>query len=50
MVDRTAGMLNYFLKYLTGSERKRLAIKDPARYSFRPRHLLKSIIQVRSRV
>ena len=47
MVDRLAGMLNYFLKYLTGSERRRLAIRDPEKYSFKPRELLLSIIQVR---
>ena len=39
-------MLNYFLKYLTGSERRRLAIRDPEKYSFKPRELLLSIIQV----
>ena len=47
MVDRLAGMLNYFLKYLTGSERRRLAIRDPEKYSFKLRELLLSIIQVR---
>ena len=49
MVDRLASMLNYFLKYLTGSERRRLAIKDPEKFSFRPRELLLSIIQVRGK-
>ena len=49
MVDRLASMLNYFLKYLTGSERRRLAIKDPEKFSFRPRELLLSIIQVRDK-
>ena len=48
MVDRLASMLNYFLKYLTGSERRRLAIKDPEKFSFKPRELLLSIIQARS--
>ncbi|GAX74152.1 hypothetical protein CEUSTIGMA_g1601.t1 [Chlamydomonas eustigma] len=46
MVDRLAGMLNYFLKFLTGSERRKLAIKEPEKYNFRPRELLLSIIKV----
>ena len=50
MVDRVAGMLNYFLKYLTGSERRRLAIKEPERYNFKPRELLLGIMQVRPAV
>ena len=46
MVSRLSNMLNYFLKYLTGSERRRLAIKDPEKYNFRPKDLLLSIIKV----
>eukprot|EP00798_Chlamydomonas_sp_ICE-L_P032300 gene32300-16868_t len=46
MVDRVASMLNYFLKYLTGSERRKLALKEPEKYNFKPRELLLNIIQV----
>eukprot|EP00873_Tetraselmis_striata_P001321 jgi/Tetstr1/421585/TSEL_012529.t1 len=46
MVDRCAGMLNYFLLYLTGPQRKKLKIKDPEKYGFRPKELLTQIIQV----
>ncbi|KAG1664461.1 hypothetical protein FOA52_006307 [Chlamydomonas sp. UWO 241] len=46
MVDRLASMLNYFLKYLTGSERRKLAIKEADKLGFNPRELLKSIISV----
>ncbi|KAL6763344.1 ubiquitin elongating factor core-domain-containing protein [Haematococcus lacustris] len=46
MVERTAGMLNYFLSYLTGPRRRKLAIKEPAKYNFKPRELLGELMQV----
>ena len=44
-----ADMLNYFLLYLAGPERKSFKVKDPEKYFFRPRELLQQIIQVRAR-
>jgi len=46
MVERVAAALDYFLKYLTGSERRKLAIREPDKYNFKPRELLLSLIQV----
>lgn len=46
MVDRVASMLNYFLLQLVGPQRKSLSLKDPEKYEFRPKHLLKQIVQV----
>ncbi|GMH33488.1 hypothetical protein BSKO_01322 [Bryopsis sp. KO-2023] len=46
MVDRVASMLNYFLKYITGPERKKLKIKNPDEYNFRPGELLKQILGI----
>ncbi len=37
MVGRAATMLNYFLSMLTGPQRKKLALKEPEKYNFRPR-------------
>lgn len=39
MVERTASILNYFLSYLTGPQRRKLAIRDPEKYNFRPRYV-----------
>ena len=39
MVGRTAAMLDYFLMYLTGPMRKKLAIRDADKYNFRPRQV-----------
>lgn len=46
MVGRIASMLNYFLLYLAGPERRKLKVRDPAKYSFRPKELL---VQVSAR-
>ncbi|CAK8533454.1 unnamed protein product [Lathyrus sativus] len=46
MVDRVASMLNYFLLQLVGPQRKSLSLKDPEKYEFRPKHLLKQIVHV----
>ncbi|KAF5841726.1 ubiquitin conjugation factor E4 [Dunaliella salina] len=46
MVGRTAGTLDYFLMYLTGPMRRKLAIKDADKYNFKPRELLLNIIQI----
>jgi hypothetical protein len=42
-VDRVASMLNYFLLQLVGPQRKSLSLKDPEKYEFRPKHLLKQV-------
>lgn len=42
-VERVANMLNYFLLQLVGPQRKSLSLKDPEKYEFRPRHLLKQV-------
>ncbi|KAL2898658.1 putative ubiquitin conjugation factor E4 [Bienertia sinuspersici] len=43
MVERVASMLNYFLLQLVGPQRKSLSLKDPEKYEFRPKHLLKQL-------
>lgn len=42
-VERVASMLNYFLLQLVGPQRKSLSLKDPEKYEFRPKHLLKQV-------
>ncbi|KAK4279414.1 hypothetical protein QN277_011200 [Acacia crassicarpa] len=46
MVERVASMLNYFLLQLVGPQRKSLTLKDPEKYEFRPKHLLKQIVHI----
>ncbi|KAK2987861.1 hypothetical protein RJ640_025628 [Escallonia rubra] len=46
MVDRVASMLNYFLLQLVGPQRKSLSLKDPEKYEFRPKQLLKQIVNI----
>ncbi|CAN0924331.1 Probable ubiquitin conjugation factor E4 [Linum grandiflorum] len=46
MVERVASMLNYFLLQLVGPQRKSLTLKDPEKYEFRPRQLLKQIVNI----
>lgn len=36
-------MLNYFLLQLAGPQRRSLSVKDPEKYEFRPRQLLKQV-------
>ena len=36
-------MLNYFLLQLVGPQRKSLTLKDPEKYEFRPKQLLKQV-------
>ncbi|KAJ7000828.1 ubiquitin conjugation factor E4 [Populus alba x Populus x berolinensis] len=43
MADRVANMLNYFLLQLVGPQRKSLTLKDPEKYEFRPKQLLKQV-------
>ncbi|CAK7323007.1 unnamed protein product [Dovyalis caffra] len=45
-VDRVASMLNYFLLQLVGPQRKSLTLKDPEKYEFRPKQLLKQIVHM----
>ncbi|XP_055805669.1 probable ubiquitin conjugation factor E4 [Solanum dulcamara] len=46
MVERVASMLNYFLLQLVGPQRKSLSLKDPEKYEFRPKELLKQIVKI----
>ncbi|KAG7986569.1 hypothetical protein I3843_03G087600 [Carya illinoinensis] len=46
MVERVASMLNYFLLQLVGPQRKSLTLKDPEKYEFRPKQLLKQIVYI----
>ncbi|XVE83728.1 hypothetical protein DITRI_Ditri16bG0109600 [Diplodiscus trichospermus] len=46
MVERVASMLNYFLLQLVGPQRKSLSLKDPEKYEFRPKELLKQIVRI----
>ncbi|XP_022741751.1 probable ubiquitin conjugation factor E4 isoform X2 [Durio zibethinus] len=46
MVERVASMLNYFLLQLVGPQRKSLTLKDPEKYEFRPKELLKQIVHI----
>lgn len=46
MVERVASMLNYFLLQLVGPQRKSLTLKDPEKYEFRPKELLKQIVRI----
>ncbi|XP_024977756.1 probable ubiquitin conjugation factor E4 isoform X1 [Cynara cardunculus var. scolymus] len=46
MVERVASMLNYFLLQLVGPQRKSLSLKDPEKYEFRPKQLLKQIVNI----
>lgn len=46
MVERVGSMLNYFLLQLVGPQRKSLTVKDPEKYEFRPRQLLKQIVEI----
>jgi ubiquitin conjugation factor E4 B len=36
-------MLNYFLLQLAGPQRKSLTVKDPEKYEFKPKQLLKLV-------
>lgn len=38
-------MLNYFLLQLVGPQRKSLTLKDPEKYEFRPKLLLKQVLK-----
>merc|ERR1712176_567343 len=46
MVERVAGMLNYFLVYLAGPERRKLKVKNPEKYGFNPREMLHQIVSI----
>ncbi|KAL3642527.1 hypothetical protein CASFOL_013342 [Castilleja foliolosa] len=41
MVERVGSMLNYFLLQIVGPQRKSLSLKDPEKYEFRPKFLVK---------
>lgn len=42
-VERVASMLNYFLLQLAGPQRRSLSVKDPEKYEFKPKQLLKQV-------
>ena len=45
--DRQARILNFFLRYLTlPAERRRLKLKDPERYGWRPKELISSLAAI----
>ncbi|KAM0860401.1 hypothetical protein ACQ4PT_046586 [Festuca glaucescens] len=46
MVERVGSMLNYFLLQLAGPQRKSLTVKDPEKYEFKPKQLLKQIVTI----
>ncbi|XP_062215292.1 probable ubiquitin conjugation factor E4 isoform X1 [Phragmites australis] len=46
MVERVSSMLNYFLLQLAGPQRKSLTVKDPEKYEFKPKQLLKQIATI----
>ncbi|CAK9186044.1 unnamed protein product [Ilex paraguariensis] len=46
MVERVASMLNYFLLQLVGPQRKSLSLKEPEKYEFDPKQLLKQIVKI----
>ncbi len=46
MVDRIAQMLNYFLYHLAGPRSLNLKVKDPKRFHFDPKLLLREIAQI----
>ncbi|KXZ45643.1 hypothetical protein GPECTOR_52g43 [Gonium pectorale] len=46
MVERLRDSLNYFLKYLVGPERRQLRVRNPDKYRFNARELLRGLITV----
>jgi ubiquitin conjugation factor E4 B len=46
MAPRVAAALDYFLLYLTGPERRNLKVREPEKYNFRPKRLLRRICAV----
>ena len=50
MVERVAAMLNYFLLYLAGPERRQLKIKNPEKYGWDPKELLGMILDVYAQI
>ena len=46
MVERVAAMLNYFLLFLAGPERRQLKIKNPEKYGWDPKELLATIADI----
>lgn len=49
--DRQARILNFFLRYMTiPAERKRLKLKEPEKYGWKPRELLASLAQIHANI
>ena len=49
--DRQARILDFFLRYMTlPAERKRLKLKEPEKYGWKPRELLASLAQIHANI
>lgn len=46
MVLRVANMLNYFLQFLTGPNRRQLKVRDPLKFNWRPKELLPQLANI----
>lgn len=46
MVERIATMLNYFLRFLVGPERKQLKVPNPDKYGWDPKKMLSQIMKI----
>lgn len=46
LIGRIANMLNYFLQQLAGAERTKLAVENREKYSFYPKKLLGTLIDI----
>lgn len=46
MVLRVANMLNYFLQFLTGPNRRQLKVKNPEKFGWRPKQLLPQLASI----
>lgn len=46
MVDRIAGMLNYFLEHLVGPKQRDYKVKDRREYEFRPEQIVSDIAHI----
>lgn len=46
LVDRIAGMLNYFLKYLVGAKKSDYKVKDMNDFDFKPAHIVRDICKI----
>ena len=47
MIDRVAGMLNYFLAHLAGPERRKLRLQQPDKHGWDPKALLSQLCGIK---